>query len=129
MKIGLGPITPATAAITATSVTGHMRCTTPRWSVASSGVAPATAASSRFCASHVGVGIEAEDLAEVRLARRSSASAGRPWGRTCVSSCGKTLALAEPRQPQPGHEAAADERPAGDGELLVVDVDAPGRPR
>ena len=68
------------------------------------------------------IGIEPEDLAEVRLAE------GRQHQPVDLGSrhglfVRKDLALAERREPQSGHEAAANVRRALGGELLMIDID------
>ena len=90
------------------SVTGHKRCTTPKWSVASSGATPTTARSSRFWASGR-IGIEAKNLAQVGLR-------GPGEQQAVLLGAGHGLFVridvpfTEARQPAAGHEAAPRDR-------------------
>ena len=108
--------------IVATSVTGQMRWTTPRWSVASSGATPAIARFEDVLGFVLRIGIQAEDLAEVRLARGPQLE---PVGlRAAVRFFVRIdVAFAEPLEPHAAHEAAARVRRAAFGEHLVIDVD------
>ena len=122
MKIGLGPIRPVSLLITAASVTGHMRWTTPRWSVASIGVCAANALFQQVLGVVRRVGVQAKDLAQVRLR-------GPREQQPVLLGAGHRLfvrvdvALAEPLQPAAAHEPAARVLAAGVAEDLVIDVD------
>ena len=99
-----------------------MRLTTPRWSVATSGVSPAIGLVQHALGLAGRVGIQAEDLAQVRLAdgHQHQPVDLRPGQGLLVR---EDLPLAEPREPHAGHEAAAGVGHALVGELLVIDVD------
>ena len=94
-----------TSVIARTSVTGQMRWTTPRWSVASSGATPRDRRFEQVLGLVLRIGIEAEDLAEVCLARGPEL---QPVGlRAAVRFFVRVdLALAEPLEPHAAHEAA-----------------------
>ena len=70
----------------------------------------------------LGIGIEAEDRAEVGFGHHGQHQAIDLGGRQGFF-VREDLALAEPREPLAAQEAAADVGRAGVGELLVVDVD------
>ena len=86
--------------------TGQSRLRTPRWSVASSGVRSRMPASTARRTSSVGVGVEAEDRAQVvpgRLEEREPVGL-RARERLLVRV---DLPLAERLEPDPGEEALA----------------------
>ncbi len=68
MKTGLGPMIDSTMPITARSVTGHMRWMTPKWSVASKRGHAGNGPLEDILGVALGIGVEAENLAQIRLA-------------------------------------------------------------
>ena len=96
--------------------------TTPRWSVASSGVRSRKPASTAREHRAVGIGIEAEDRAEVEpggVIERQAVGLGAGEGLLVRED----LPLAERLQPDPGEEPAAGVASPLDLEGLLVDVE------
>ena len=80
--------------------------------MATSGVLSATACVEQVLGLALGIGIEAEDRAEVRLGHDGEHEPIDLGGRQGFF-VREDLALAEPREPLPAHEAAADVGRAG----------------
>ena len=121
-----GAISPWTAVCVCGSVTTQSRFSTPRWSVASSGVRSRRPASTARSTSPPGVGIEPEDRAEVEpgglvegqpvglRARRGSARAGRSSpGRTARAGPGPGSPCACASGPRPRTSARRRRARAG----------------